>query len=372
MSAPKPQFHRALLAMLLPAFVAACSSKPPPDYAPDPGLVSQITELRMITSMARVCPGRTIEARYQAVLADGRVVPFARKYDKDNPPPLHVIFLRRWSTTAVSRESGDWDTVADPLVTAMDGFQLHAELRAKPSLAVSTVVEPEYSCMPRAFRFDGPTGRRGEPGYPGPDVLVRVGTAKSPFYNELLVVGIQVGDAPTFYVLQDARAVPPSDWLVIDSRGGRGGRGLTGEEGARGAPGRAGCPGARGGVGGPGGAGGPGGPGGSGGHVTVMAPTELPYLAGLIEGRSPGGAGGAAGPGGRGGRGGQGGEGVIVSGRRCANGPGGERGSTGPAGSEGQDGAPGARARVITVSADDVFGQAVPRALQALLDYAHR
>ena len=118
--------------------------------------------------------------------------------------------------------------------------------------------------------------------------------------------------------------------------------------------------------------GGPGGPGGSGGHVTVMAPTELPYLAGLIEGRSPGGVGGAVGPGGRGGPGGQGGDGVIVSGRRCASGPAGERGPNGPVGSEGQDGAPGPRARVITVSADDVFGQAVPQTLRALLDYARR
>jgi hypothetical protein len=359
-----------LLALLITA--TACSKKPPPDYAPDPGLVSQIREIRILPRVAAVCPGRTIQVDYHAVLADGRVIAFARKYDDDDPPPLHVIFLRRTSPEAVSQEDGDWNTAPAALVSAMHGFRLSVELRADPALSASAVVPPEYSCLRHAYRFDGRAGARGEPGFPGPDVLVRLGELSSPFYERLLVVAIEVGDAPPFYLLQDPLAVSPSDWLRIDSRGGRGGRGEKGAGGARGRQGAAGCPGTQGGPGGRGGPGGPGGPGGSGGHVTVMVPGELPYLAGVVEARSPGGQGGSGGPGGDGGRGGEGGEGVTVSGRRCAGGPTGEPGPRGETGPEGASGQPGPRARVITVSAADVFGRPVPPGLQALLDYARR
>ncbi len=348
--------------------LSACGSKPPPDYAPDPGLVARISELQMLTA-DRACPGRTVRAEYQAVLEDGRVMPFARKYDDDNPPPLHVVFLRRWSPEAVSEEDGDWDLASDPLRTVMDGFRLHAEMKTDPSLTVTRVVAPEYSCMPHAFRFDGPSGRRGEPGYPGPDVLVRLDVLSSPFYDRLLVVSVEVGEAPPFYLLQDADLVPPSDWLVIESRGGRGGRGLDGAAGAPGADGAEGCPGGNGGAGGAGSNGAPGAPGGSGGHVTVMAPNELPYLAGMVDAYTsggPGGRGGKAGPGGPGGKGG------AATARRCAAGRDGARGPEGKPGPDGIEGSPGPRARVITVSAADLFGQPVPPRLRALLDYPRR
>src|SRR5205823_14133463 len=74
------------------------------------------------------------------------------------------------------------------------------------------------------------------------------------------------------YVLQDATAVPPADWLVIESRGGRGGPGVTGSKGTDGSPGAAGCPAQPGAPGGNGGSGGPGGSGGRGGRVTVIVP----------------------------------------------------------------------------------------------------
>ncbi len=350
--------------------LAACSSKPPPDYAPDPGLVAQISELRLYPTPARVCPGATIEAEYEALLGDGRVIPFASRYDKDHPPPLHVIFLRRTSTEADPREDGDWDTWPDPMASVMDGFRLHAALKARPSLTVSATVEPEYSCVPHAFRFDGRRGARAQPGFPGPDVVVRLDVLRSPFYERLLVASIEVGNAPPFYVLQDADLIPPSDWLIVESRGGRGGRGVDGTPGTKGQAGATGCPGGNGGAGGAGGNGGPGAPGGPGGHVTVIASTELPYLAGLVEARSPGGPGGLGGRGGEGGPGGDAGPGRIAEGRRCEAGEAGQQGPAGTPGPEGPSGTPGARARIITVSPADVFGQRVPPALGALLDYS--
>ncbi len=67
---------------------AACGPKrPPPSFAPDPGLVSQIRELRMSTN-ATACPGESFGAAYTAVLNDGSLVPFETRYDQDHPPRL--------------------------------------------------------------------------------------------------------------------------------------------------------------------------------------------------------------------------------------------------------------------------------------------
>lgn len=69
---------------------AACGPKgPPPDFAPDPGLVGQIREIK-ITTGPRVCPGETFGAQYTAVLTDGALVPFESRYDRKRPPRLHV------------------------------------------------------------------------------------------------------------------------------------------------------------------------------------------------------------------------------------------------------------------------------------------
>ncbi|MGD2135815.1 MAG: hypothetical protein PVF27_06625 [Gemmatimonadales bacterium] len=353
----------------LAAVFVACSSKPPPDYAPDPALVEQIEELRIYAPDA-VCPGRTIEAEYEAILADGRRIPFATDYDDDHPPPLHVVFLRLSSAQAEAEGDGDWDTQRDPLRSAMDGFQLHAELRARPSVSVDGMVAPEYSCLPNAFRFDGRRGERGQGGHTGPDVVVRLDILSSPFYDELLVAGVEVGSAPPFYVVYDASLIPPSDFLVIESRGGRGGRGPDGEDGAAGQAGEDGCPGGTGGAGGAGGSGGPGGPGGPGGHVTVIVPSDEPFLAGLVDARSPGGPGGRGGAAGAGGPGGPGGEGTVVDRRRCADGAAGPDGADGRAGPEGPAGSSGPRAQVIPVSRDDVFGPRAPVTLRALVDYS--
>ncbi len=361
--------YRAVL-MGVPAVLAACSSKgPPPDFAPDPGLVANIAEIRMTPATDVICPGQTVRADYEAVLRDGTVIPFSRSYDEDRPPALHVVFLHRYSRAAVSQENGDWSTDPDPLMSAMNGFELRVEMKGQPELFDAKTIAPEYSCVRHAFRFVGAPGRQGGPGFSGPDVLLRLGVLRSPFYERLLVLGIEVGDAPPFFVFQDAEAVPPADWFVVESAGGPGGRGAPGGDGAAGAKGTDGCPGGRGGAGGAGGNGGAGGPGGPGGPITIIVPTDQPFLAGLVDGRSPGGRGGSGGSAGKGGAGGAGGSGTVVNGRRCADGAAGPAGRDGAEGPDGPPGSPGVRPRVITVSPSDVFGNRAPQQLRALIDF---
>src|SRR5207253_6472125 len=113
------------------------------DFAPGPGLVPQIRDIRIVTGYARACPGSVIATSYEAVLASGERVPFARSYDKKHPPRLHVVFLDRESPDAVSQEDGDWVTERDPLATVSTGFRLTATLRANSNVT-STVVVPPY------------------------------------------------------------------------------------------------------------------------------------------------------------------------------------------------------------------------------------
>src|SRR5437762_989837 len=265
--------------------LAACSHAPPEGFAPDPGLVAQIRDIRIVTTYTRACPGATVTANYEAVLADGARVPFSRSYDKKHPPRLHVVFLDRESPDAVSQEDGDWVTERDPLATVSTGFRLTATLRADSRITNTVVVPPDYGCVPHTFVFSGEPGGPGEAGEPGPDATVRLAVVRSPFYDKLLVAGIQVGLAQPFYVLQDATAVPPADWLVIESRGGRGGAGTAGAKGTDGSAGAAGCPAQPGAPGGNGGNGGPGGAGGRGGRISVIVPLDNPFLAGMVSAR---------------------------------------------------------------------------------------
>ena len=347
------------------ACAAACSSKPPPDFAPDPALVQRISEIRMYTDGDWVCPGNTIHASYDAVLDDGSVIPFAAKYDKNHPPALHVVFLRRTSPEAAARQDGGWDTNSDPVVSATTGFRLNAFLLTKPAINVSRMVSPEYSCMRHAFSFVGGGGKVGLAGESGPDAEVRLNVLSSPFYEKLLVAGVRVGYAPTAYVFADAGRVPPADWLIVESRGGPGGRGVNGGQGAKGAQGTDGCPAGTGGAGGRGGNGGAGGPGGLGGRVTVMVPSSQPLLAGMVEAHSSGGVGGRRGGPGKGGPGGDGGGGIAGT-RRCASGQQGPAGEDGAAGPPGPEGSPGPRAQIVTVPASEVF---VDPRLGPLVDY---
>src|SRR5205823_11231571 len=79
----------------------ACSHAPPADFAPDPGLISQVRDLRIVTTQDRACPGGWIQTSYEAVLAHGSRVPFARTDDKQHPPRLHVLLLHPPSPHAV-------------------------------------------------------------------------------------------------------------------------------------------------------------------------------------------------------------------------------------------------------------------------------
>ncbi|MGH7528800.1 MAG: hypothetical protein ACREMN_00310, partial [Gemmatimonadales bacterium] len=112
----------------------------------------------------------------------------------------------------------------------------------------------------------------------------------------------------------------------------------------------------------------PGGAGGRGGQITIIAPAEEPFLAGLVEARVPGGEGGPGGAAGKGGPGGRGGRGVAGDGNCPAaeDGPPGQPGTNGP---EGRDGRPGSRPQVLTVPTRDLWGALVPPALEALIDY---
>jgi hypothetical protein len=329
--------------------------------------VTRIRNIEFSSPTTRTCPGQVIPTTYLAVLDDGTRIPFARSYDKDRPPQLHVVFLDRISAEARAQEDGDWVTDADPLRSLTTGYRLEVVLRHKPDVRGNKVVAPSYDCMSHSFNFSGATGETGLTGSDGPDVTVRLGLLRSPFYDRLIVAGIEVGQAPPYYVFYDATTVPPADWLVLESSGGRGGRGANGATGTEGAAGRAGCPGERGGQGGRGGNGGAGGLGGRGGRVTIIAPQEEPFLAGIVDVQNAGGEGGAGGAGGTGGEGGAGGAAERPNDPQCRPGVKGPAGEKGNPGSTGPNGRGGPRAQVITVPARDVFGNRVPPQLAELL-----
>lgn len=362
--------HVVSAAMAVVASVLGCGpARPPADLAPDPGLAARITAIDVDVVEGAVCPGGAIRASYTATLDDGSVLPFSSTWDEDDPPPLHVIMLRRSSPEATPRENGDWVTDPDPLRSAMTGFRLTATLKVRTSLSASETVAPDYSCGRHDYTFFGRTGPRGGAGENGPDLTVRLGVVSSPWYDRLLVAGIEVGLAPPFYLVADADRVPPADWLRIATRGGRGGKGVDGSDGQKGADGEAGCPGSPGGAGGAGGNGGPGGRGGRGGRVVIYAPDADPFLAGLVDAESVPGPGGGGGAGGAGGPGGKGGEATTTTSRRCQ--PGAD-GSAGPQGSDGSDGPPGmssAPSEIVTLPLGDVFGPRAPGDLYELIDY---
>jgi len=324
-----------------------CSHAPPRDFAPDPGLIAQIREIRIVPQESRGCPGAPIHAAYEAILADGSSVPFARSYNKKQPPRLHVQFLERKSPDAVARQDGDWVAEPNPLATKSTGFRLTATLRANPSITSTIVLPPTYDCLRRQFAFVGASGVVGLSGQSGPDVTVRLDVQSSLFYQQLYVAGIQVGGARPVYVLADSSTIGLTEWLVVESRGGDGGNGLAGSDGIDGTPGAPGCPGQSGGQGRDGSDGGAGGDGGHGGRITIVVPPNRRHLAELVKTASGGGSGGLGGDGGRGGRGGTGGAGLFdANNQPCMSGSDGSPGHDGWRGRSGFAGSPGPRTTV--------------------------
>jgi hypothetical protein len=361
-----------VLAMGAAWIAASCAHGPPPDFAPDPTLVSQIRSIYVRTASAG-CPGTAVQAEYDAMLADSTTVPFQRAYDKNHPPRLHIVFLDLSSDQAAANSAANWTLSGDPLVSAVSGFRLYATLRAKPSIHGFATIAPDYSCTPHSFEFAGHEGRGEQGGWNGPDVVVRLGIGRSPFYGKLLIADIEVGSSSPYYLLYDATAIPPANWLAIVTRGGRGGAGASGTQGGAGSPGASGCPAQGGGMGGDGGSGGPGAPGGRGGTITIVVPADQPFLAGLVDTRTPGGHGGPGGPGGPGGSGGKGGEGAVGrDGKPCANALDGSAGRQGQAGPDGSEGPRGPRPEVVTAALQDVFGPTAPQIIQTLLSEASR
>lgn len=353
------------------AILTACSHKPPADYAPDPGLLSHIRDIEISVTPASVCPGGFIQASYQAVIDDGTRVPFIRVYDKNHPPRLHTVFLSYTSPEASGTKEGNWVTTGDPLASAVTGFRLTAVLNAKPSIQHTITVPPNYGCTPHAFAFSGSGGALMQGGGNGPDVRVHLGLGRSPFYEKLLIVSVEVGSAPPFYFLYDAQTIPRTNWLTIESHGGRGGAGGAGTRGRDGRAGASGCPAQQGGPGGDGGDGGPGAPGGRGGRVSIVVPDEQPFLADLVLARGVGGPGGPGGPAGRGGDGGKGGQGVMGSdNKQCPDAADGTAGRKGAPGPDGRDGSRGPRHEIFTVPPAEVFGPDLPADLVALLEAA--
>src|SRR5256885_1651894 len=192
--------------------LVACSHAPPADFAPDPGLIAQVRDLRIVTNQDRACPGGWIQASYEAVLADGSRVPFARTYDKKHPPRLHVVFLERSSPDAVSRESGDWVTNANPLWTAASGFRLTATLSAKPAVQQTVVIPPEYSCMGHGFQFGGEPGGAAQAGGHRPGLTGRVPLPASPLYGKTIVGGREGRSSPPPPRFSPRTCLPPPDW----------------------------------------------------------------------------------------------------------------------------------------------------------------
>ncbi|HEX9280625.1 MAG TPA: hypothetical protein VF890_08265 [Gemmatimonadales bacterium] len=100
----------------------------------------------------------------------------------------------------------------------------------------------------------------------------------------------------------------------------------------------------------------------------IIAPSEEPFLAGLVDARTPGGKGGDGGAGGKAGAGGGAGPAEVRQGETCRAGQAGPSGRSGGQGTAGTRGTPGPRPQTITVPGRQVFGDNIPAALAELLD----
>src|SRR5207244_13356824 len=100
----------------------------------------------------------------------------------------------------------------------------------------------EYGGRSHGFQCSGGPGGGGQAGGNGPDVTVRLGIVRSPFYDKLIVAAVELGYSQPYYLFADGNTIPPANWLWVESRGGRGGAGTPGQTRSAGAAGKGECP----------------------------------------------------------------------------------------------------------------------------------
>ncbi|HEY9230194.1 MAG TPA: hypothetical protein VIP11_26310 [Gemmatimonadaceae bacterium] len=309
---------RRLSVVLIAA--AACGGGTPAASTPSPEPASrrEITALTIVPRAASACPGEVISVEYKGRLANGSTVTLSRS---------EIASLARSGTAVEPRDDGSWQTDAQPLLSAFDGFRLSASLTGNPAVKADTVVRPTYECLAARNSIDLRPPRLNEFN----SAYVRVGLFRTPFYDSLVVAAVEVPGGGAHVFVIPPRAMR-SNVIRIDATG------------RPGQPGRAGQRGADGGVcenGGAGEDGDDGAAGTSGGQVNIIVETESKWVERLIVISN---AGGAGGPGGRAGEGGRAGS--------SQNGRGGcspKSGRMGRPGRQGPAGSPGPSPRTTTI-----------------------
>jgi hypothetical protein len=225
--------------------------------APVPIAVGRVRALWLDPGDARACPGEQIKATYTAVLDDSSF----RVIDGAN-----LRALDRTGVNVRPGADGSWDTESEPLISAMTGFHLRAVLHDHPATSADTTVAPTYDC-PR--KLIGLTANA----FNGPAVTVRLSQFRSPYYDSLVVIAVDVEGRPTTYVLLGPAQMTHNSVQLSAS----GGSGDTG--GSRGVG--LGCEMGR--------------PGGMGGRFTVYVEAGRQSLLDLIVTTNAGGSGGSGG-----------------------------------------------------------------------------
>lgn len=306
---------RGGIAALVSLFaVAACGGSAASSSTQAAPIAEPIRSLTILPSSARACPGEMISARYDATTASGRRVTLTG---------ANLQLLERSGSGVSARADGSWATDANPLVTAMTGFRLHAALKSDSMIRADTVVAPTYGCDTRSL-----TVMNG---------FVRLGVFRSPFHDSIVVAAFERGGG-----ISDVMVLAPSEMksgaIRIDAAGRNGSAGRRGSNGMNGQACEAGQPGED---------GEDGSPGSNGGQVDMIVEADADWLSKLVSVSNAGGRGGAGGAGGVGGQGGRSTSSSSGTGRGSACST--SAGRPGRAGRPGANGIPGPPPKVSTI-----------------------
>ena len=270
-------FVRCAAGVLITACGASAARVSPParTSASAPSERRDIRDLAIIPSAKSVCPGQTVQAKYQAILGDGSRVELAGA-------DLSRLALR--GIAAKPAQNGSWTTSANVLESAVSGFRLSVSLANDPGVHADTVIIPSYSCQRLSIglsdRFNDVKAK------------VRLGVFASPFYDSIAVAVIEPeGGYPVTLVIDPSHMRSRAIQIAaVGKAGAAGGSGNPGNDGGQ-------CE-----DGGDGTDGDPGEAGQRGGQVDVIVQAEAPWLESLVGVANAGGHGGAGGRGGRAGR----------------------------------------------------------------------